>query len=217
MGSGERQAGFASLEALLALILTLVVVAGLSSFTRLWVGDWGRGIDRSQTLEEVALAIDRIAADLESAEALTLPNEPGRILFIGREREISFMRSSASPNANGGLETVALIAGSGDDALVRKTWGYDGSFETRLRPETNSARLLPRGVSMTFAYADDEGLWAPEWGSTRHLPTRVRITIASERGNVAFSTIVRTVVNASTECIRRPRGATCRTELSNAK
>src|SRR3984893_16255511 len=63
---GER--GFTLIETLVALALTGLVLSALANITSQWLPNWNRGMDRIQRSESLALALQRIAADLAAAE-----------------------------------------------------------------------------------------------------------------------------------------------------
>ena len=68
---GSRQssiAGFTLLEALIATALMGIILATLATITAHWLPNWNRGFARVQRNEQLALAVERVIADLAAAE-----------------------------------------------------------------------------------------------------------------------------------------------------
>ena len=73
-GSGETRgllAGFTLLEALVAMALMGLILAALATITAQWLPNWNHGIARVQRNEQVALGLERLAADLAAAEFIS--------------------------------------------------------------------------------------------------------------------------------------------------
>ena len=111
--------GFTLFEALVALALMGLIMGALASVTGQWLPSWNRGIIRAQRNEQVAVALDRLTADLAAADYVTRSdNLP---LFRGGEQAVMFVRSVLGPNGRPGLEIVRIseINDRNGPALVR--------------------------------------------------------------------------------------------------
>src|ERR1700675_4714951 len=102
------EAGFTLIERLVALALTGVVLSALATITSQWLPNWNRGMDRVQRSESLALALQRIAADLAAAEYVPANREQRRPLFDGSELSVMFVRTAFGPDARPGLEVVRI-------------------------------------------------------------------------------------------------------------
>src|ERR1700692_1615399 len=104
----EREGGFTLIETLVALALTGLVLSALANITSQWLPNWNRGVDRVQRSESLALALQRIAADLAAAEYVPANREQRHPLFDGSELSVMFVRTAFGPDARPGLEGVRI-------------------------------------------------------------------------------------------------------------
>jgi len=181
--------GFTLFEALVALALMGLIMGALTSVTSQWLPNWNRGMIRAQRSEEVAVALDRLAADLSAAEYVTrMDNAP---LFRGSEQSVTFVRSVLGPNSRPGLEIVRIseINDKGVTALVRMRAPF-----TLLSPGdprmdqiqfVDPVVLLRLPYRVSFAYADPDGTWGSRWLNSGELPAAVRFDVRDvHRGTV---------------------------------
>ncbi|OAF06581.1 PulJ/GspJ family protein [Bradyrhizobium neotropicale] len=191
---GQRRAehGFTLIEALVSLALMGLILGALASVTGQWLRNWNRGIIRAQRNEQVAVALDRLAADLSAADYVTRSdNMP---LFRGTEQGVVFVRSVLGPNGRPGLEFVRIseVADSRGPALVRMRAPFmllpPGDPKTDLIPFADPVVLLRAPYRINFAYAAADGKWFSAWPSSGELPTSVRFDIRDvARGTVISS------------------------------
>src|SRR5260370_38789768 len=99
----DSEAGFTLIETLVALALTGLVLSALANITSQWLPNWNRGVDRIQRSESIALALQRIGADLAAAEYVPPNRERPQPLFEGYELWIKLVRRQLPPNAKPGL------------------------------------------------------------------------------------------------------------------
>lgn len=181
--------GFTLFEALVALALMGLIMGALASVTSQWLPSWNRGIVRAQRSEEVAIALDRLAADLSAAEYVTrMDNAP---LFRGTEQSVTFVRSVLGPNGRPGLEIVRIseINDKGVLALVRMRAPFvllqPGDPRTDQIQFVDPVVLLRPPYRVSFAYADPDGNWDSRWISSGELPAAVRFDVRdAQRGTV---------------------------------
>src|SRR5262245_49595002 len=103
----DSTAGFTLLEAVIATALMAMILAALATVTRQWLPNWNRGIVRVQGNEQVALGLERLAADLAAAEFISA-GQNTRPVFDGTDRSITFVRTALGPNAGPGLDLVHI-------------------------------------------------------------------------------------------------------------
>lgn len=184
--------GFTLFEALVALALMGLIMGALASVTAQWLPSWNRGIIRAQRNEQVAVALDRLTADLSAADYVTRSdNLP---LFRGTEQGVMFVRSVLGPNGRPGLEIVRIaeINDKGSPVLVRMRAPFvllqAGDPRTDQIPFADPVVLLRMPYRISFAYADLDGKWAGRWLNSGELPMSVRFDIRDvERGAVISS------------------------------
>lgn len=191
-GTWRDEDGFTLFEALVALALMGLIMGALASVTAQWLPSWNRGIIRAQRNEQVAVALDRLTADLAAADYVTRSdNLP---LFRGSEQSVMFVRSVLGPNGRPGLEIVRIaeINDSRGAALVRMRAPFvllqAGDPRADQIQFADPVVLLRVPYRISFAYAGLDAKWKGRWLETGELPTAVRFDIRDvERGTVISS------------------------------
>lgn len=215
--------GFTLLEALVALALTALVLSMLRSVTASWLPSWNLGIGRLQNADLVSLATERIAADLVSAEFLSLDPTSPRAAFDGTPSSVVLVRSALGPNAANGLEIIKIAEeeGKAGFALVRSRAPFallgprDGGspgidFSDRVT-------LLRAPFRISFAFADANHQWQDLWHDMPVLPSAVRIGISdATKANAPYATMTVSLhTNAAAICTRTPSAFGCMEELTH--
>jgi general secretion pathway protein J len=199
-----NEAGFTLIEALVALALTGLVLSALATITAQWLPNWNRGVDRVQRNEQVAIALDRISADLASALYVSANREQRQPLFDGSELEVTFVRTALGPNAAPGLDVVRI--GETIDlhgfATVRSRSplgplpiGLSLSEQVRFG---DPVVLMRSPFRLSFTYAGTDRVWKRSWRDAKKLPAMIMLTVresGSERA-LPLSTVVAIHVNA---------------------
>ena len=187
--------GFTLFEALVALALMGLIMGALASVTAQWLPSWNRGIIRAQRNEQVAVALDRLTADLSAADYVTRSdNLP---LFRGSERGVMFVRSVLGPNGRPGLEIVRIseINDRGSPVLVRMRAPFvllqPGDPRADQIPFADPVVLLRMPYRISFAYAGLDGKWGSRWLETGELPTSVRFDIRDVERETMISSAAR--------------------------
>lgn len=173
-------AGFTLVEALVAAVLMGVVLTTLATITAQWLPNWSRGFARVQRSELLAVALDRIVADLAAAEFMPPNRGTERPLFEGTELAVTFVRSALGPNTRPGLEIVRLAetADLRGPKLVRSR----APFVPRDVPAAHAhfgdpVVLLSVPYRASFSYAGRDGVWRSSWLDAKELPAAVRLVI----------------------------------------
>lgn len=189
----RAEQGFTLFEALVAVALMGLILGTLATVTSQWLPSWNRGVARAQRNEQVAIALDRLAADLSAADYVARgpDNMP---LFWGTEQAIMFVRSALGPNGNPGLEIVRIAETNSDrgPALVRTRAPFvllpAGDSQADLVRFGDPVMLLRAPFRIAFAYADVDGKWIKRWRGSGELPASVRFDVSDvERGTVMSS------------------------------
>ncbi len=190
--SRRRSAGFSLIEILVAMTLTGLVLAAIAMVTAKWLPAWQRGLGRVQQSELVALALDRMAADLAAAAFLPAVRGGAKPLFDGSGERVIFVREVLAPGAARGLEIVELapVPDGRGSAMVRRSAPYAPQADGALPPFGAPVRLLRPPVTVTFSYAGRDGAWHEAWRGEEELPRWVRMVVREGGRATAASTAV---------------------------
>ena len=182
--SSQSESGFTLLEILVGLLISSLILAGLSFAMKAINGGFER---TSQSLERqgsIASALQIIDGDLSRIlRVLDDPAKPQGFLFSGSETQAVFILAERPAKTGAGLYWVRL--------LVRRTSG--GSEIARMRAAVLPGKadaaaldwrdeviLLNGPYNITFAYrAPRSGIrsWASAWADQRMLPEQIKIEI----------------------------------------
>jgi general secretion pathway protein J len=204
------ESGFSLIEALAVIALTGALLAILSTVTGHWMVNWKTGFQRVQSADMLGLGIDRIAADVASAQYVSLGDAGARTFFEGTESSVTFVRSAIGPNAAAGLEIVRLS--EEEDArgrvLVRSRAPF-GLFTAKAVESgdvefTNPIVLVRPPFRVSFAFAGHDRIWKDDWQDAKQLPDAVRITVRNALTDeiLPLSTAATIRVNVAAECVQ---------------
>jgi general secretion pathway protein J len=181
--------GFTLFEVLVAIALMGLIVGTFATLAAQWLPNWKSGLLRAQRSERLAIALDRLVADLSSAQFIAPNRLNRRPLFQGDERSVTFVRTAVGPNSRQGLELVQIaeITDGRGVALVRMRApfvplaGDDVSVE-RIS-FADPVVLLRAPFRIAFAYASPDGKWLKSWRKSGALPIAVRFVVRDEADN----------------------------------
>ena len=195
----RRDAGFTLIEVLATLLLTGLLVSSMTIITGQWLGGWNRGAARMERAEQLTVALDRLAMDIQSAIALPTVGQEASPSFIGAVGSMMFIHPPFDHGASTGLEIVSLFSSS-DGILMRARAGYDSrvSLEKSLVGEAVAVSREPFGIA--FAYLNNEGKWESEWREARP-PSAVRTIFKAQRGSGHADVVSSFAIHASAPAI----------------
>jgi general secretion pathway protein J len=199
--------GFTLVEALVATLLMGVVLAALATITAQWLPNWNRGFVRVQRSELLAVALDRIVADLAAAEFISPNREIKRPLFEGSELAVTFVRSALGPNTRPGLDVVRIAetADRQGTALVRSRAPFaPRALSAAPFHFSDPVVLLRAPYRASFSYAGQDGVWRGRWLDAKELPSAVRLVIRDAATERTLSVSTATVIHAQlpAECAK---------------
>ena len=208
-----HDAGFTLIETLLATALLLLILALLASVTAQWLPNWNRGFARAQRNEQLALALDRVVADLAAIEFIQTSAEPKQAMFDGTAIAVTFIRTAIGPNKHG-LEVVrfAEIADVQGPVLVRTTApflpGVENEAIARLR-FTDPNVLIRAPYRVQFSYAGPDRQFLSAWQNPARPPSAVRIVVRNPVSGqtLELSTLAKVHVDAPASCAKEKGGA----------
>ncbi|MFD2183677.1 PulJ/GspJ family protein [Rhodoplanes azumiensis] len=199
--TGPGAAGFTLFEMLVAIAVMGLVMGVLGQVTGRWMPDWSRVLLRVERTEQVAIVLDRLAADLAAAEPIAAGRTSPRPLFEGDETGVTFVRPALGPNTPPGLEVVRIVetADSRGPVLVRLRARYvppaegDDPFAGIAFADPVVLLRAPWRVGFAFAGGDEaDRRWQPSWVRKPKLPGVVRITVRDlSRAGGALETATR--------------------------
>jgi general secretion pathway protein J len=179
----RSDAGFTLFEALVGTALMGLILGALATVAAQWLPNWNRGLARVQRNEQVAIALDRLVADLSAAEHVFPNRMVRRPLFDGGELAVTFVRTAIGPNVRPGLEIVRIAETV--DALGRVLVRTRAPFVPLATgdplldpiPFADPVVLLRSPLRVTFAYSRGDGTWANTWHGSSYLPAAVRFIV----------------------------------------
>jgi general secretion pathway protein J len=210
----DGEAGFTLIEILIAMALMVGILAALATVTAQWLPNWNRGFIHVQRTQLFGQGLERLVADLSSAEFVTANGKADRNgmpkgpLFDGDELSVRFVRPALGPNTRPGLEVVRIATVSDDrgTALVRTRTPFVGIPQNaKIRDLANFSDpvvLMRTPYRAVFSYAGPNHLWQDSWHDADQLPVNIRVLIrdAATQRTLAVSTATVLRVNASAEC-----------------
>lgn len=194
----KRDGGFTLIEALAGLAATAAVLAAVAAVAGQWLPSWRHGFQALQNADIIALSVDRIVADVSSAEYARLDGPQSAPLFRGEPNAVVFVREAVGPDAAPRLEAVRIgetATGAGLEAQrahAAFTPGSLGQFR-------DAATLLRPPFRIEFAYAGADRRWRASWSGLDALPRAFRLTVRGADGAALASTAFLMKVSAAPE------------------
>jgi general secretion pathway protein J len=218
-------AGFTLIEALLATVLIAIIMGALAKVTSQWLRSWDRGFTRIQSVDLLAVGLDRLVADVAAAQIIagSATNMP---MFDGTEFAVMFVRTPLGPNTFTGLEVIRIEEASDNrgPALVRNTAPFTPVIrDLREVNFSNPVVLIRAPYRISFSYAGPDRVWRDTWRSAAQLPRAIRVSVrdsaASRTLAVSTSTVIRAelparcaAAKAVAECVHTETASTPRTD-----
>ncbi len=211
--NSAMMAGFTLFEALVATALMGLILAALATITAQWLPNWNHGIVRVQHNEQVALGLERVAADLAAAEFIPASNETGKPLFDGANRSVIFVRTTLGPNTGPGLEVVRIADTTSDQGpvLVRTRARFTPGIDRTQLTFTDPVVLLRAPYRLSFSYAGTDRNWREDWQQQAQLPSAVKLTVrdVTTQRTLSVSTATLIHVEVPIDCIAVKSFAEC--------
>ena len=219
--SQRPDAGFTMFEALVAIALMGLILGALAAVTAQWMPNWTRGLVQVQRNEQVAIALDRLVADLSAAEFVSPNRSTNAPLFRGAELAVTFVRSVLGPNSRPGLEIVQIVQtnDASGPVLVRMRAPFvmlpTGDLSIDQIPFADPVVLFRAPFRVAFAYAGPDSQWTNNWRSAGELPTAMRFDVRDAERRMVISTATR--IHADIGAPRPESGDDARPEVTQAQ
>jgi general secretion pathway protein J len=194
----SRRAGFTLIEALLATLLMAIIMGALAQLTSQWLRSWDRGFTRIQSVDLLAVGLDRLVEDVAAAEIIagSSPNMP---MFDGTESAVMFVRTPLGPNTYTGLEVIRIEEASDNRglALVRNTAPFTPAIrDLREVDFSNPVILIRAPYRISFSYAGPDRVWRDTWRSAAQLPRAIRMSVRDSAASRILAVSTSTVIRA---------------------
>jgi general secretion pathway protein J len=167
---------------MLALALTGVMVSAIAVFAGQWMTSWRAGFAQLQATDLLSLGLERLSADISSAQYAEVNGGQEPTLFLGDTKSLIFVRRSPAPDTLGRMEVVRIAQTSDarGAALIRSRAPYiplaPGTPISSLH-FTDPVALIRAPFVVSFAYADATRVWRDGWSLNKALPAAVRVTV----------------------------------------
>jgi general secretion pathway protein J len=205
-------AGFTLIEALVALALTGLLLSALATLTAQWLPNWNRGLDRIQNNEQIAIAMQRIAADLSAAEYVSSNREQKKPLFDGTPLSVTLVRTAIGPNAGIGLDIVRIgeITDRGHLVTIRTRAPFapfpPGAFPSEQIHTKDPVVLLRAPLRLSFAYAGPDHIYRDDWHDQDKLPKAIMLTLREATSDRVLSVSTVTPVHVDVAAVKAGNG-----------
>ena len=163
-----QQSGFTLLELLIAMSLSVMVLAGLAFAVSVISQDWQRDSSRLEEQVDTALLLLQLERVLEGTFPHTYFDQDEKkefIFFEGSDEELQFV-STVSPGRQAGLTAWSLEQGENDNGVLLKTLpAFAGNPTERLEEEEDASEAL-KEFEVRFEYLlikERFGEQDPEW------------------------------------------------------
>jgi len=204
----KHVAGFTLVEALLATALMGTILAAVATVTAQWLPNWNRGFQRVQQADLLAVGLERIVADLASAEFVTGGGSNRQPVFDGTELSVTFLRNALGPNTRAGLELVRIAETGGERGLAtvrtraRFTPASIDGAATQAAP-TDPVVLVRAPYRVVFSYAGADKVWRATWRGQGELPQAIRVQLrdAATQRTLSVSTATLVRANMPADCV----------------
>jgi general secretion pathway protein J len=174
-----REAGFTLIEAMASVVVMGAIVAALGTLSGQWLPHWRHGLGELQRADLLSLGIQRIAADVASAEYVKENGDTKEPLFDGGPSSITFVRSAIGPGSRGRLEIVRIaeIEDSRGVAMVRTRKPFAPSTDITPAAFADPVVLVRGPFRVSFTYAGADRVWVGAWKGNKRLPDAVRLSV----------------------------------------
>jgi len=169
----SKQQGFTLVEVVLALSLTTLLLALLSTGVYVVADDWNRNSDVLDASLDEAMAVLQIDRALQGAFPHSYTDEETLsrlIYFQGSDDYISWV-SAVSPQRDAGLTVWELFPVQDEGVFLKLVPAYSDNPQERM--EQAEPRLMLPGYDVAFSYLyqelDESKVWRDDWDGVEFL------------------------------------------------
>jgi prepilin-type N-terminal cleavage/methylation domain-containing protein len=204
----SRNAGFSLVEVMAALVVTCLLMMGLTPFVNQLLLTWARAGTIGVIVDMTSRGIGQLRKDLR--HAVPLAARPGVIAFRGDELHFEFPAATGLGAGRGGVEMIAISAEQLEGkelALVRRRSGH---VTTESGAEFKDPVVLFSGnLQYIFRYIAQDGTRQSTWSDRPDLPIRIEVDILDGRDPVLPAMELPLYADMSVECLLQPGAHGC--------
>src|SRR4051812_40314027 len=219
---GAGESGFTLLEILVGLLVSVLIMTGLTAAMRSVNRGWQSTVDALGRQDLIANGLTIVAGDVARIERIgNKPDAPDRFLFLGGPSETIFPLSERPASNKDGLYWIKLLVRSDDTGseLVRFRVPFESRDQDMTAVEWGDPVVLLNGkFTMGFAYRAPHGGfadWSSTWAFSNRIPEQISFSILDQRTGVpVLPPLVQAVGNdAEADCVdARLSGCTIQTK-----
>ena len=190
-------AGFTLIEAMLTTLLMAIIMGALAKVTSQWLRSWDRGFTRIQSVDLMAVGLDRLVEDVAAAQ-IVAGSASDMPLFDGTEFAVMFVRTPLGPNTFTGLEVVRIeeAIDNRGPALVRNRAPFTPVIRDLTEVDFSDPVVLIRGNRLSFSYAGADHVWRDTWRGAAQLPRAIRVSVRDAAAFRTLAVLTSTVIRA---------------------
>jgi prepilin-type N-terminal cleavage/methylation domain-containing protein len=204
----SRNAGFSLVEVMAALVVTCLLMMGLTPFVNQLLSTWARGSTIGVIVDMASRGMGQLRKDLR--HAVPLAARPGVVAFRGDELHFEFPAATGLGTGRGGVEMIAVSAEQleGNElAMVRRR---SGQVTTESGAEFKDPVVLFSGnVQYMFRYIARDGTRQSTWSDRPDLPLRIEVNILDGPDPVLPASELPLYADMSAACLLQPGGLGC--------
>ncbi len=209
----QREAGFTLLEILVGLVISSLIMVGLTSVMQVVNAGWGRATASIEKQSAMTAGLDILAGDIARIERV-VSKDGKTFVFGGSPAEAVFILAERDAHNEAGLYWVRILVRSekGITELVRmrspRIFGQDDISAIAWRDEV----VLLRGryaIEMSYRAPRLAADWSRYWEGQARLPQQIRFVITGSDGKPAVPEMVLALnIGAEVACFE-PAAAGC--------
>jgi prepilin-type N-terminal cleavage/methylation domain-containing protein len=188
--------GFSLIEVLAALVVTGLIVIGVTPFIRQLLMNWSRGSEIARVVELKTRGLGRLREDARHIVVWNTSGLPdNQASFSGSTSSLHFPAAVKNAFGHRGVELVSVGVNPSADgyALVRRHAALTRSGDVELQ---DPVTLFSGRFRYFFRYKSRSGEESAAWSDALDVPASIRLTILDERG-VVFRTPLEFPIYAS--------------------
>jgi prepilin-type N-terminal cleavage/methylation domain-containing protein len=204
----SRNAGFSLIEVMAALVVTCLLMLGLTPFVNQLLSTWARGSTIGVVVDMTSRGIGQLRKDLR--HAVPLADRPGVVAFRGDELHFEFPAATGLGTGRGGVEMISISTEQLEGrelALVRRRSGH---VPTESGAEFKDQVVLFSGnLQYIFRYIAEDGTRQSTWSDRPDLPVRIEVNILEGRDPVLPVLELPLYADMSVACLLQPGAPGC--------
>ncbi len=194
LGPNHGEAGFTLLEILVGLVISSLIMVGLTSVMQVVNTGWGRATVSIEKQSSLTAGLDILSADIARIERIVAKDRKS-FLFGGSPAEAVYILAERDSHNEAGLYWVRLLVRSEDGLteLVRmrapRIFGENDISRISWRDEVVLLRGR-YGIELSYRAPPAEAEWSRYWEGQARLPRQIRFVITGADGKPAMPEMV---------------------------